>query len=317
MLNSIQNSTTSAMVSLLIAVLLMFWCSPAVSQSPSREESLNYLKQRTEEIRSALDSSNHEIEIGNFEHAEQLTEKNLDKIRDLADLFMPLPERIKELISQEQKILADTRQSVTSKEQNQRIDQEAKQTLTRGQIKNRDDTLKPIQQLENQLLAFQKEPQGTEKDKGGDLAKQQKLLNDINVLLKSAYSSQDQAASFLNQSRFAAAVPEEERSIQQLKQALDKLSSKQKKGPNQQQSQNQQKKQPSQPNQNNDDQKQNPQSQPSSGKEKKQDTQKLSAQEALKELAKLRKKSAEEKKRRERAYGKAAIPQRAPVEKDW
>ena len=28
----------------------------------------------------SMDSSNHEIEIGNFEHAEQLTEKNLDII---------------------------------------------------------------------------------------------------------------------------------------------------------------------------------------------------------------------------------------------
>ena len=258
MINIPPKSTIFVLATYITAILVLSGGRPAICQAPVKEESLKKLKQLTEEINAGLNSSNHEIEIGNFEQASLLTEKNLGKIEQLADIFMPLPERIKGLISREESILADTRQAGTSKTQNQTINQEAKQALTHRQIKNRDDTLKPIRLLEHQM---QNQPKGNEN--GGNPNEKRKLLNEINVLLKSAYSSQDQVVSFLNQSKFAAAIPEEERSIQELKKALEKLTRKQR---NQQQSQDQQNqqqsKQPQQNQANRDQKQQNQQNQP-------------------------------------------------------
>ena len=233
---------------------------------------------------------------------------------------MPLPDRIKELIAEEKEILKDTIELESNRNQKRRINQETKQALTHSQIKNRDETTISIQQLTHHLQTSpEKNPgptSGQEKDE--KLKQQRQLLTEVQKLLKSAYNLQNQAVTHLNQSNFAAAIPEEKKSIEALKKALDKLTQ------DPQQNQKRQKEQAKKPQSGDSQQKQAKKSNKNSANDKSRpqgqqskDNKRLTPKAALKELAKLRKKAKEEKKRRERAYGKIAIPNKAPVEKDW
>ena len=306
-----KKNIESVIFKICFATILVLNSFSLIGQPTNKDEPLEKLRQITEEIDNNLHNSSQQIEIGNFENARDLNQKTLTQLEQLADIFMPLPDRIKELIQSEEIILDGTRDLASDMEQNQKVDQEAKQTLTHDQIKNRDSTIKTVGILEQQLKSGEIQAHSTDKGKKGNQEQQKKLLREIQSLLNSAYAAQDQASGSLNRSDFTAAIPAEKRSIEDLKKALEKLSKKSQQNKKQKSDQQQNQQNPDKEKEANRENKTDTNTQES--KDKKQ----LSPEEALKELAKLRKRAKEEKKRREDVYGKVAIPDRAQVDKDW
>ncbi|MBT3225606.1 MAG: hypothetical protein HOC09_11095 [Deltaproteobacteria bacterium] len=321
------------LIFLIPAIWLLFVLIPGTtaSQTVSPHDVSSEIEKIIDRIQTAMNSSDEQIEQGNYDQAQDGTETSIDSLSILLDLFMPLTERIKLIWEKEKEIVTQTEglsketvrvgkapsakieNLVTAQQENMGRTQKAEDAIVQ-QLKGNPDS----QNLNNG--SRQPSPQG------GDQS-QIDLLNRVGGLLKEAKVHQGAAVDFLSGDELKTALQSEIMAEKKLKEALDAFQNQQQQNNRQQQ---QQQKQPSQNGDENrpQDRKQGSQkdsqepNQDPGRPEAKSDTtpnseKKLTPKEALKELYRLRKEADAEKKRREKASGKQAVPGRAPIEKDW
>ncbi|MCP4754029.1 MAG: hypothetical protein GY866_24355 [Proteobacteria bacterium] len=262
---------------------------------------------------------NLQIDKGNYGEAEKLTNRVLGNLNILVEVFIPLQERIRKLLKNERDILDNTHRLQNRPHQDVANTGRDQQNLIDHQIRNRDETEKTVQitEQQRQSLTEKNDPSGRNQTKTPANEGQVELLKRIQELLKDARTHQDSAVEFLDESRFEEAVKVEKQSIEKLEEALKefqgtqnekKQSQKQDKQSQKQDGQSQNRKNPPQ-----DGREQAERKKPSDSSKKEQ----MTPQAALKELSRLRKKANDEKKRREKKYGKISTHDSIPVEKDW
>ncbi len=308
-------------------LMLTYWvfvlCAVSVvyGQTNQQVSPADRLAEVSNQIELNMANSNNLIEKGDYFQAEESTNKVLNGINFLLDVFVPLDERIKKLLEMEQTILTKTLKAENqSANQKTSIRQKDQQDLVFDQIKNREETEKAVTVIQQQQEHLKKQIEGANSsNQTADPNDQLKTLTEMTSLLGAAQDLQSNAIDFLEDSRFKAAIPKEKEAIEKLKEALKKL---QKEGQQSQQSQDQQQKNNQQSSQDqNNNQKKNQQDQSEQSAENQQKpkspSDKMTPEEALKELSKLRKKINDEKERRRKQYGDPAIGGPVPVEKDW
>ncbi|MCP4297134.1 MAG: hypothetical protein GY786_16150 [Proteobacteria bacterium] len=252
-----------------------------------------------------------------FSSAQSNSDDLLYKLRGLIEIFIPLQDRLKSLISEEQKI--QNGNNFLGKETHPLSDysQGLLSDLVKKQNVNQEKTLLAASIIANQISALEenKQPQGNP-EKG----KKKNLLIKVRELVAKAGVIEAGVISTLQTKDFTRAEGEITHSINLLKEALEMF---QKKG-GQQNSQNQQDEKQQSKNQNQEKQKQEaknqndkPRNDKSEGEKEEGKQQKMSPEDALRKLAEIQKRDRDELKKREKRFGKLKTPGQIPVEKDW
>lgn len=270
-------------------------------QTTSSEDASKVLMDIVKKTEKAMVRGNQNIKSENFHLAKESSVEILKNLMILEEIFMPVKKRIEKILQIEQSILRRT-----FNEEKKQTSNPIQNQLSFDQSNNSKKTQICIEILQQQLKSNPKEPTVSQKS-NVEKEKQLKTVEEIQGLLKKAKVSQDNALNNLQSTAYKQAINDEKRAIEYLEKAL-KLFNKKKKGQQKKNNQNQ-----SSNKQKSDQKKSNPQNKESKSSQQK----KMTPKEALKQLSKLRKEANDEKKRREKKYGKVAIPQSVPVEKDW
>ncbi|PCI23667.1 MAG: hypothetical protein COB67_12540 [SAR324 cluster bacterium] len=281
------------------------------SASPNIAEQLLGALNQIERESAASDQS---IEQEKFTLAQRQTDSVLSTLDLLIEVFIPLPERIKALLSREQAILQGISQFESLPPTEGAIKKEGKEKLLLQQLKNLDDTQKTLYLLKQKIkeltaaASLEKKPNSP----------QGKILEEVQNLMAESHLLEAEVADLLEKMTLSAAKPKVVQSIKKIEEALKKFQ-----GKSDQQGQNSSKNQKQDPPKQQDQKQKQDQ-----GKQKKseegqksasgqQEKQKMTPAQALKELSRLRKSADDELKRREKKYGALAVPGQIPVEKDW
>ncbi len=317
------------LIILLTGLLFTLVPGAGVSQANSQTDFSLEIERILNRAQTGMNLSDEQIEKGNYNQAQDGTEISISSLSILLDLFMPLTERIKliwenekEIVSQtkgytketthsEKGILPEIKKLITAQQENIGGTQKAVDTVAQ-QLKQGNDT--PNQSNQNGQQSNQKAVQS-----------QKALLDRVGKLLKQAKTDQVAAVDLLAGHEIKSALQSEIIAEKKLKEALEAIQNHQKQ--NSQQQRNNQSKQSSKEkqSQSRNQQKQKDSQEPNQNQVKPKaeagaaakSQKKMSPQEALKELYRLRKDTDAEKKRREKAVGKQAVPGRVPIEKDW
>lgn len=298
-----------------VGYFLVLFLLPTVifSQKNSEPGLIGQLEKISLKIEQDMEDSNKSITQENYYKAQKLTDKALNGLNLLIDVFMPLPERIKMLLRNEKGILDKTHHFANQVRNKTEIRKEASTDLSQLQINNRDLTGKSIEILKRQLDSLASRPQTTQPNHN-DSESQNETIKQVERLLFDSRNFQNNVISFLDKSKLDKAIQEEEKAINKLEEALDKLRQNDKKNPQSQANQQHAQKQ----DQTGKDQSASKQD-PSKQKDKStaSNPDRMTPQAALKELSRLQKKAEDEKRRRKRQYGEVKIPHRFATEKDW
>jgi len=293
-----------------------------VSQSASQPDVSLEVERIFGRIQAGMNSSNEQIEQGNYDRAQDGTDTSIDSLSILLDLFMPLTERIKRIWEKEKEIVAQTDGLSKESARGLKANSAIIKKLVTAQQENIVWTRKAEDAIAQQLK------RGSDSHTQNNQSRQPSqidLLNRVGGLLKQAETHQGAAVDSLGGHEIKTALQSALMAEKKLKEALDAFQNHQQKN-----NQQQQNKQPSQNGSEKQSQKQKQDSQKDSrepnqnpgkseaksggtpGSEKK-----MTPREALKELSRLRKEADAEKRRREKVGGKQTVPGRAPIEKDW
>ncbi len=316
------------LILMILPIWLLFSSVPGtgVSQAKSQNDVFLEIERIFDRAQTGMNSSDEQIEQGNYNKAQDGTEISISSLSILLDLFMPLTERIKVTWEKEKEIVSRTKEhsSLTIRLEKRVLPEIEK--LIAAQQENINRTQKAVDSIAQQLRqgndAHNQSNQNRQQSEKG-LQSQKALLEKIERILNQAKINQVAAVDFLAKHEIKSALQSEIIAQKKLKEALDALQNDQN-SPQQQNNQSQQNSNEKQ-SQNGKQQKQKDsqwQNQRQSGSKAKSGTtadsqKKMSPKEALKELYRLRKETNAEKKQREKAAGRQAIPGRAPIEKDW
>jgi len=273
-------------------------------QTKPSEDSLKVLLNVVRNTEKAMTKGSQSILSEDFPQAKETSLEILTNLILLQEVFMPLKERIEKVLHTEQSILRKTINE--AKKQTSNIDQNE---LILEQSDNSKKTQICIEILKQQIQTNSNPPAVSQKQKNDDVGREKQLnkFKKIKDLIQEATLSQDNAVNNLNDIKYKKAIIDEKQAIEYLEKAL-KLFNKTKKDQKNKNSQNK-----TEQKQQNKQSKSNQQQKEPNASQKK----KMTPKEALKQLSKLRKEANDEKKRREKKYGKMATPQSIPVEKDW
>ena len=298
-------------------VMVLLMVSWATASNPPSADPVARIEQINQQLREQMLLSKAQIENEDYLKAEQTTNGVIKDIDQLIEAFMPLDERIRELLEKEKDIYSRTEQYQKEIRGDEvKINSGQSENLLHDQIVNREKTERASSLLERELNA------AAGNDKPGTETKpdieEKKALIEISELLKMAAKDQSNAIASIEVNQNKKAMAEEQSAIDNLQKALEKL--RQKSQSNQQKNQQSQASNNSKQQQSEDKNAANSNKQNQQTEEKRindKDAKKLSPEEALKMLLKLRKQAADEKERRKQQYGDAFEEGQIPVEKDW
>ncbi len=314
---------------LLLFVLLTLGVGPySVSAVPkTKNNAADEVERMLNHLEASMQFSREQIEQGNYEAAQSGKAESIEALTLLLDLFLPLTERIKQLWEEERRIISGSEAVVSNGVQDSKAAASAINHLSESQHLNDEKTRKAVSIIQQQLVAFRKKGvSGKSRQKDVSEQKnglsQEQVLEKVGGYLKQSASYQDEAVRHLNDLHPNLALKPEIKAAEKLKEALDLFQkSQQSKSPQKQpsgeQSPGEKKENQSQ---GEGQQKDGDSSQPSdqeSDPTAKVPEKKLTPRQALKELYRIQKEAEAEKRKRERALGKQAIPGRSPIEKDW
>ncbi len=309
-----------------IAVFSTNRLSEAASHSDSGVDAAKEIDHLLSQLEEEMSSSREQIEQGNYLAAQSVKEDSIKTLSILLDLFLPLPERIKELLDKEQKILSQTETFFRNGNDNAET-----KLIIESQKSNRDNTQKTANSIQRQVRDAEKSATSSNKPTDAVSHKGQRAVTDllkrVGKLLAQSVHQQDSAAGYLNERKFELALKSVKMAAENLKKALDALKQDQQKSNKQEQQDKGQQQAGDQSTQNKDKNRSGDGEQNDSSVSQKENQstasssydpeKKLTAKEALKELNRLQKEAEAEKRRRERALGRQAVPGRVPIEKDW
>lgn len=292
-------------ISLVFVILLS---SHAVANPTGNQ--VEQIEQLNQQIEEAMLLNKNQVEGGEYARANETSDAILQGVGILIDAFMPVDERLKQLIENE--ISIRYRTNTASDHQGNRYRQADE--LIHDQIANREKTEETSELIGKQIA---NPNQTDDQNKKAANENKQALFAEIKQLLTDSAKLQTDVIAHLEEKQFSAALPKEDQAIAKLKDALEKL----KKDSQSDQKQNDQQSQAGQnqprsqeKDQKNQEDKSRSETEPkAAAKEQKS----MSAKDALKELARLRKEAEDEMKRRQEKYGIAISPDQVPVEKDW
>ncbi len=295
----------SAWKTLLLNLLLMlFYLNHAAGNSDGSQ--IERIKQLNQNIEQAMIQSKNQVESGEYGKANESTKAALQGLDILIEAFMPIDDRIKKLLENENSILHRTRK-ITSGNNKMGVKDE---NLVHDQIVNREKTEKTSELVARQIA---EQKTGTAQNSNPESnTDNQETFGQIKQLLDEAASFQTEAINHLEDDQYSAAIPKEEEAIDKLKKALEKLKqeSDSQNSKDSQDSQDQQK-------QSNDKTHQEKGQQKEDSEGTAEENKKMTAEEALKELARLNKQANDEMKKRQEKYGVSATTEQVPVDKDW
>lgn len=241
-----------------------------------------------------------------YSSAQSSSDNLIASLANLVEIFIPLEERLKNLIVEERKIQNGTvflqKEKIPLSNSSKRL----ALSVMEEQKLNRDKTKKTALIIKSQVATLKEK-----KDRKGDVGNEGKknLLEEIEKLVSSAGTLENSALRFMKKTDFVEAEQKVLYSIEELEKALKKLRKDGKKKQSNQESDQQNKKKSDE----NREQKKN-----TEGIEKKRGkNKKMSSRDALKKLTEIQKRNRDELKKREKRFGKLKLPEQVPVEKDW
>ena len=278
-------------------------------------------------LESSMQSSREQIEKGNYGAAQSDKAESIEALTLLLDLFLPLTERIKQLWEEERRIISGSEAAASNGVHDSKAAASAINQLSESQRLNSEKTRKAVSIIQQQLVSFRKKgdngnsrQEDVSEQKDG-LSKEQ-VLEKAGGYLEQSVSYQDEAVRHLNDLHPKSALKPEAKAAEKLKEALDLFQkSQQSKSPQKQPSGEQPPGEKKKKQQQGEGQQKDGDSSQQSDRESdptaKVPEKKLTPREALKELYRMQKEAESEKRKRERAIGKQAVPGRSPIEKDW
>lgn len=308
-----------------IFLYLAEWPVVAAGPLPEKNEAAS-VEMLLEKLEDQMRHNRLQIEQGNYKAANA---GKADLIRDLStlvDLFLPLPEKIKQLLDDQMQIIAQTRSISETTEPSQNLKAEILGPIQKKQRSNLEKTEAIAKLIRSERRRAQS------KKEAEDLAQQRTILTAVEGHLRQSKKSQQTAVADLNRQELASALAAEIKAGESLKKALEAF----------QQQQSQQSRQPSEGREDAGDGQRQKRQQDAEGSADRQPQQngqqtstdesvsespsagdatpprkEMTAREALEELYRLQKQAEAEKQKREKAMGAETAPGRAPVEKDW
>lgn len=300
------------------AILIVICFVTHTVSANQQNDPLSQFEKLESHIRTGMIQSEGHIENGEFQAAVPGVERVIEGLEILEEAFMPLGERIIELKSKEESILAETKDIEKKRKDGNSA---ALNDVIRSQIGNREKTEKASKLVTNQLEKTNQVGSGSTNQPSASNKNETEILTEVQKLLDQSASFQTAAIAHLENAEFKGAIENESFALEKLNEALEKMRQNSQSGSqqNQQNQQNSSEQKESEP-QNTDSNTQDSNNQQQPGKQEKNgesNEQKMSADEALKQLLKLRKQAEDEKKRREKKYGIQQFDGQIPVEKDW
>jgi len=273
-----------------------------------------------------MEKSRKLFEIENYKESQQYSNQSIDILEQLGDLFMPIDERIRWSRDEEQKILIELESKV--KKRSKSNDKAFTKNLVKRQSKNKQKTVETVNIIDKYKDEQSNKQHNQTNDPGAKSSQiDESTLIKVNTLLQDAVQAEAKVIKSLNKIDFSGAQSKAKISYEKLDEALQLLSENQdSKNSSDQRDQNSDdneknqkdgnKDESNKENQSKESKNSNQSSTPSDEKDQ-ASKQKISSKDALKELAKLMKAQNDEKKQKEKKYGRLNVPSRIPVEKDW